>query len=109
MFRSACQKNISSQALSQVVKPYETIPGPRGRGLPLLGHMHLYLKKPHGFKKAWKNLLKLRHLNLKPEQNLMKLNLPLFNQDNDGRVVVTFDDRDIELVYRNEGKYPYRY
>lgn len=90
------------------VKPYNAIPGPRTSGWPLLGHLNLYLKKPHGYGKAWKNILQLKNDFLDSSDKIMKLNLPLFNWKHNGRVVVIFDEKDIEKVYKAEGKYPYR-
>lgn len=78
------------------IKPYKDIPGPPLRsGWPLLGHLNLYLKKPNGYGKAWKNVLQLKNTFLNSNDKIMKLNLPLFNWKHDGRVVVIFDDKDI--------------
>lgn len=105
-----CSHSTSRQIISKLkTKPYEVIPGPQGQGWPLIGHLDLYLKKPNGYKKGWKNILAMKQKFLKPEDKLMKLHLPNFNGEHKGRVVVLFDPKDIELVYRNEGKYPYRY
>lgn len=40
--------------------------------------------------------------------NMLRINLPMFNPENGGSVLAVFDPEDIQAIYREEGKYPYR-
>ena len=88
------------------VLPFDSIPGPPGKGLPFIGHVNLYIKKPHGLKKSWKNLKEIRKQYLKEDDKLLRLHLPPFCPS--GNVVLLLDPADVEDMYRHEGKYPYR-
>ena len=91
----------------QEVQPYENIPGPPGNGLPFIGHMNLYVKKPAGIGKSWENLKDIIDTYLSKDDKLFKLYMPGFNTDN-GKFVLLLDPKDVEHIHRNEGKYPNR-
>ena len=89
------------------LKPFETIPGPKGKGLPILGHSNELLKKPHGFGKAWKNVQRLKEAYC-GQVPLLRFHVPLVNPKGNGNLVYLFESEDIQQVYRHEGKYPTR-
>ena len=89
-------------------QPFENIPGPPGNGLPFIGHMNLYMKKPAGLGKSWENLRNIKEKHLKHDEKLLRLNLPPFNPGNGGRVLVLLDPNDVGHILRHEGKYPNR-
>lgn len=70
--------------------------------------MKLLYKKPAGFAKSWQNLKEVRSQYCNEDDKLLRLNLPILNPIN-GKVVVLLDPKDVEQVYRHEGKYPIRY
>ena len=90
------------------VQPFESIPGPPGSGLPFIGHTNLFGKKPAGIGKSWENLKECRNQFLKEDDKLMRLNLPPFNPEGQGKFVFLLDPNDVEQIYRHEGKYPSR-
>ena len=103
------RKTLQNSTFSAVnVQPFESIPGPPGRGWPFIGHMNEMFKNPAGFGKSWMNMKELRKKYLKEEDKLLRLHLPFFNYDNDGRFVLLLDPDDIKQVYRHEGKHPAR-
>ena len=99
---------FSPPTLNLDIKPFESIPGPSNKGLPLIGHMKMLYKKPAGFAKSWLNLKEMKDNFTQNGDKLLRLNLPVLNPKN-GKVVVLLDPADIEHVHRHEGKYPYRY
>ena len=90
------------------IQPFESIPGPPGNGLPFIGHSNLYTKKPAGIGKTWENLKDIKKQYLNENDKLMRLNLPPFNLEGKGRFLLLLDPNDVELAYRNEGKFPNR-
>ena len=117
-------KNYSQEVVSatqcQNVKPFQDIPGPSGKGLPIFGHMNDLIKKPHGPFKTWENLKEMRKKFMIENEmagKIMKLYLPMLNPPSkasddtfsNGWCIALFDPNDIPLVYQNEGKYPFRY
>lgn len=101
------KNNVKNGVKFSSTKPYEDIPGPPGKGLPFIGHLHMIYKKPNGFGKSWNNLKDLREKYLKDGDKLMRFHSKNFNPKN-GRLVVLLDPKDVEVIYRNEGKYPSR-
>ena len=63
---------------------------------------------PTGIGKSWENLKECRNKFLKEDDKLMRLNLPPFNPEGQGKFVFLLDPNDVEQVYRHEGKYPSR-
>ena len=92
---------------STAALPYNSIPGPPGKGWPVIGHMNLFVKQPYGMKKSWHNIKVLRKQHLKESDKLMRLHLPLFNPIN-GNFVVLLDPTDGDQLQKHEGKYPNR-
>ena len=113
-------QEVVSATQSQNVKPFQDIPGPSGKGLPIFGHMNDLIKKPHGPFKTWENLKEMRKKFMIENEmagKIMKLYLPMLNPPSkasddtfsNGWCIALFDPNDIPLVYQNEGKYPFRY
>lgn len=92
---------------STSLRPFESIPGPPGNGLPFLGHTHLLLKKPHGFGKSWMNVKEMVQKYDAQGAKLLRFRSPILNPDN-GYVVFLLDPQDVGQVYKHEGKYPKR-
>ena len=82
------------------IQPFESIPGPPGNGLPLIGHANLLAKKPAGIGKRWKNLKDIKKQFLNENDKLIRLNLPPFNPEGKGRVILLLDPNDVEQAYR---------
>ena len=61
-----------------------------------------------GIGKSWENLKECRNKFLKEDDKLMRLNLPPFNPEGQGKFVFLLDPNDVEQIYRHEGKYPSR-
>ena len=76
--------------------------------MPFIGHTNLFGKKPAGIGKSWENLKECRNQFLKEDDKLMRLNLPPFNPEGQGKFVLLLDPNDVEQIYRHEGKYPSR-
>ena len=102
-------RSLSTIVAEPSLKTFDDIPGPSGKGLPFLGHSLLFTKKPAGFGKSWENVKALKAQYLKDNDTMLKLYSPLLNpKPNNGYVIMLFDPDDVEIVYRNEGKYPNR-
>ncbi len=57
----------------------------------------------------WMNLKSFADSGLvKPDERIVRINSKLFNPIN-GRVVFLYDARDVEAIFRAEGKYPNRW
>ncbi len=103
-----CSLQKNGLTTAQRALPFEQIPGPPGTGWPLIGHMKLLYEKPAGFSKSWINLQRLQKQYCSADNcKLLRLHLPLLNSNN-GKVIVLLEPKDVEQVYRHEGKYPYR-
>ena len=70
--------------------PYESIPGPRGKGWPIIGHLSQVIKKPAGFTKSWENFQDMKNKYLQDNDKLMRLHLPAYNPIN-GNFVLLFE------------------
>ena len=93
---------------ASALKPFEAIPGPKGKGLPVIGHLNQLIQKPFGFAKGWKNIERMKNTYCEPGQvPLLRVNVPLINPVN-GNIVYLFNPEDVQQVYRHEGKYPTR-
>ncbi len=89
-------------------KAFEDIPTTASRSWPILGHIPALLHPQLGNKGISKQVAKIRAEEIDPEIDLLRLNIPMLNTENDGRVVYVFRPEDAEVIYRNEGRYPFR-
>nr|AKH03539.1 cytochrome P450 3078B1 [Paracyclopina nana] len=92
---------------STALNPFEEIPGPPGKGFPILGHSHLLLKKPHKFGKAWENVRALKKQYLREGDKMLRMHSPLFNPPH-GNILFIFDPQLYQEMLTHEGKYPCR-
>ena len=104
------QQLILKRESSAVInaKPFKDIPGPPGNGLPVIGHMNLVTKKPHGIGKSWLNIEILIKKYLENDDKLLRISSGTLFPGTEGRYVILLDPSDVEHVHRNEGKYPNR-
>lgn len=94
-------------ASSTSLKSYEELPSVPG-GLPFLGSFIKLGAKPHGWEKHTNNLQLFREKHDPQDLGLLRMTSRLFNPVGEGRFLVFFDPKDVEIAYKHEGKYPYR-
>lgn len=111
-----CRRLMSTTAAaasSAAVKPFESIPELPGRKLPYFGHMLVMIRmssesKANGLEKAWKSWRLIQRKFVDADgANMIRMTMPPIVSPNPEFLHV-FDPADVETVYRNEGKYPFR-